>query len=516
LATSNAQAGLGNPATDRSFFGHPRGLATLYFSEMWERFSYYGMRAFLILYMGTAVSAGGLGLDTATAAVIYGVYTSSVYLANIPGGWLADRVFGQRKAVLYGGILIAAGHFSLAIPAAITFYVGLLLVVLGTGLLKPNISVIVGQLYGQQDVRRDAAFSLFYQGINLGAFLGPIITGFLVQSESFRSTVTGWGMDPNSAWHWGFGAAGVGMSLGLIQYVLGWKYLGTAGLRPPTASTPEEFAKAKRQATIYIGIGAVVLALLGTMIAMGTIEVTRARVTTVFTILLLTVTAGIFGSLFASKEWTAVERGRLYMIGVYFIAAVLFWGVFEQAGSTLNLFALERTNNVAFGAAFPSTWWQSVNAVLIFVLAPVFAFMWVKLDKGQASTPTKFAIGLVLVGLGFLYLVPGARITLDGTKVGPSWLFMVYLIHTLAELFLSPVGLSAMTKLAPPKIMSLVMGIWFLGASIGNFLAGQAASFYEHLPMPTLLMAVAALPMAVGVVMFLFRKRLTGLQGGIS
>jgi POT family proton-dependent oligopeptide transporter len=306
------------------------------------------------------------------------------------------------------------------------------------------------------------------------------------------------------------------MSLGLIQYVFGWKYLGTAGLRPPTASSPEEFARAKRQATIYIGIGVVVFALLGTLIGMGTIEVTRARVTTVFTILLLTVTIGIFGSLFASKQWTAVERGRLYMIGVYFIAAALFWGVFEQAGSTLNLFALERTNNVAFGAAFPSTWWQSVNAVLIFVLAPVFAFMWVKLGKGQASTPTKFAIGLVMVGLGFLYLVPGAEITLDGTKVGPSWLFMVYLIHTLAELFLSPVGLSAMTKLAPPKIMSLVMGIWFLGAAIGNFLAGQAASFYEDLPMPTLLMAVAALPMAVGVVLFVFRKKLTGLQGGIS
>jgi POT family proton-dependent oligopeptide transporter len=474
------------------------------------------MRAFLILYMGTAVSMGGLGLDTATAAVIYGVYTSSVYLANIPGGWLADRVFGQRKAVLYGGILIAAGHYALAIPASVTFYVGLLLVVLGTGLLKPNISVIVGQLYSQEDVRRDAAFSLFYQGINLGAFLGPIITGFLVQSAWFRTTITGWGMDPNSAWHWGFGAAGVGMTLGLIQYVLGWKYLGTAGLRPPTASSPEEFARAKRQATTYIGIGALVFILLGTAIGMGAVEVTRERVTTVFSILLITVTVGIFGSLFARKDWTPVERRRLYMIGVYFVAASLFWGVFEQAGSTLNLFALERTNNVAFGRAFPSTWWQSVNAVLIIIFAPVFALVWVKLGKGQASTPTKFAIGLVGVGLGFLYLVPGAQMTLDGTRVGVSWLFMVYLIHTLAELFLSPVGLSAMTKLAPRPIVSLVMGIWFLGAAVGNFLAGQAASFYEELPMPTLLTAVAVLPMALGVAMFVFRKKLTNLQGGIS
>jgi POT family proton-dependent oligopeptide transporter len=249
---------------------------------------------------------------------------------------------------------------------------------------------------------------------------------------------------------------------------------------------------------------------------MGAVEVTRERVTTVFTILLLTVTLGIFGSLFARSDWTPVERRRLYMIGVYFVAAALFWGVFEQAGSTLNLFALEKTNNVAFGFAFPSTWWQSVNAMMIFILASVFAWVWIRLGPRQPTTPTKFAFGLIGVGLGFLYLVPGAQITLDGTKVGPSWLFTVYLIHTVAELVLSPVGLSAMTKLAPVKIVSLVMGIWFLGASIGNFLAGQAASFYEELPMPTLLIAVSILPMLLGVTMLVFRKKLTALQGGIN
>jgi len=510
-----AERGQGAEASDRAFFGHPRGLATLFFSEMWERFSYYGMRGFLLLYMSTAAATGGLGLDTATAAVIYGVYTSSVYLMNIPGGWLADRVLGQRKAVLFGGIFIAAGHYALAIPASTTFYFGLLLVAVGTGLLKPNISVIVGQLYGPQDVRRDAAFSLFYQGINLGAFLGPIITGFLVQHERFRALITGWGMDPNSAWHWGFGAAGVGMTLGLVQYVLGWRHLGTAGLRPATASSPEEFQRAKRQATVYIAIGVVVIALLGLAIARGAVVVTRERVTTVFTILLLTVTIGIFGSLFARKDWTLVERRRLYMIGLYFVAAALFWSVFEQAGSTLNLFALDKTNNVVFGYAFPSTWWQSLNAVLIVLIAPVFAFMFLKLGHRQPATPIKFAIGLIAVGLGFLYLVPGARMTLGGDKVGISWLFMVYLIHTLAELWLSPVGLSAMTKLAPPKIVSLVMGIWFLGASVGNFMAGQAASFYDELPMTTLLIAVSVLPMTLGLVMLIFRRKLTELQGGI-
>jgi POT family proton-dependent oligopeptide transporter len=504
-------------SSDRSFFGHPRGLSTLFFSEMWERFSYYGMRGFLILYMSTAATLGGLGLDRATAAVIYGVYTSGVYLANIPGGWLADRVLGQRKAVLWGGILIASGHYSLAIPWNATFYLGLLLVVLGTGLLKPNISVIVGQLYAEKDVRRDAAFSLFYQGINLGAFLGPIITGFLVQDERFRAMLAGWGMNPNSAWHWGFGAAGVGMTLGLVQYVLGWRYLGTAGLRPPTARSPELYAEAKSQAIRWISVGALILVILAVVIASGMVEVTANRVTTVYTILLFAVTFAIFWSIFSQAEWTPVQRGRLYMIGLYFIAAALFWSVFEQAGSTLNLFAVDKTNNVApLYGEFPSVWWQSLNAVLIVLLAPLFVWLFMSLGNRQPATPTKFALGLIGVGLGFLYLVPGAQIAETGVKVGVSWLFMVYLIHTLAELWLSPIGLSAMTKLAPEKIMSLVMGIWFLGASIGNFLGGQAASFYETLPLPTLLTAVSVLPIAVGVAMLIFRRKLTELQGGIQ
>jgi proton-dependent oligopeptide transporter, POT family len=515
VSVQQRERGLGDAASDRSFFGHPRGLSTLFFSEMWERFSYYGMRAFLILYMTASVATGGMGIDTATAAVIYGVYTASVYLANIPGGWLADRVLGQRRAVLYGGILIASGHYALAVPAAATFYLGLLLIILGTGLLKPNISVIVGQLYGTQDTRRDSAFSLFYMGINLGAFLGPIIAGYLVQNEGFRAQLASWGMDPNSAWHWGFGAAGVGMTLGLVQYVLGGRALGTAGLQPTTASSPEVFAQAKRQAAIYVTVGIVLLAALAFAIYSGTIVLTKDRVTAAFSILLFVVTAAIFGTLFTNKEWTAVERKRFVMIGVYFIAAALFWSVFEQAGSTLNLFALNSTDNRIFGREFPSTWWQSVNAIMIFALAPVFAWLWLRLDARQPDTPAKFGLGLLGVGIGFLILVPGAGIAAGGAKVGPIWLLLVYLLHTLGELCLSPVGLSAMTKLAPAKVMSLVMGIWFLGASIGNFLGGQAASYYERLPLPTLLTLVAALPIIAGLAMLLFRKQLTRLQGGI-
>jgi proton-dependent oligopeptide transporter, POT family len=261
----------------------------------------------------------------------------------------------------------------------------------------------------------------------------------------------------------------------------------------------------------------VILVLLAVVIGMGMVTVTANRVTTVYTILLFVVTFSIFWSIFSRAEWTPVQRGRLYMIGMYFIAAALFWSVFEQAGSTLNLFAVDKTTNVAPGyGEFPSVWWQSLNAVLIVLIAPLFAWMFIRLGSRQPATPTKFAFGLIGVGLGFLYLVPGASIAQSGVKVGVSWLFMVYLIHTLAELWLSPVGLSAMTKLAPEKIMSLVMGIWFLGASIGNFLGGQAASFYETLPLPTLLTAVSVLPIAVGVAMLIFRRKLTELQGGIQ
>ena len=482
---------------------------------MWERFSYYGMRGFLILYMTAATTSGGMGLDVASAGAIYGTYTSLVYLMSLPGGWVADRLLGQRRTVLYGGILIAAGHFALAVPTIGAFYFGLILVVLGTGLLKPNISVIVGQLYEQNDVRRDAAFSIFYMGINLGAFLGPLITGYLAQSGGFRARLADWGMDPNSAWHWGFGAAGVGMTLGLIQYVLGTRALGTAGLQPVPAASPQAAAKLRSQAFTWLGGGLGVLGVLGVLIASGILPVTAQQITGAYGYILLIVTLGFFVWLFFGSTWTPVERRRLYVIGVYFVCAALFWSVFEQAGSTLNLFADRSTDNVVFGRNFPSSWWQSVNAMLIFALAPVFAWLWVKLGDSQPAAPTKFALGLIAVGVGFLSLIPAAQIAGNGAKVGISWLFIVYVIHTLGELCLSPVGLSSMTKLAPARIVSLMMGVWFLGASVGNFIGGQAASFYEAMPLTTLLAAVAVLPIVAGLAMLAYRKPLTAMQGGV-
>jgi len=494
-------------AADRAFFGHPRGLSTLFFTEMWERFSYYGMRGFLIFYMTAAATAGGMGLDVATAAAIYGTYTSMVYLMSVPGGWLADRVLGQRKAVLYGGILIAAGHYTLAVPSASAFYIGLVIIVLGTGLLKPNISVIVGQLYTPRDIRRDAGFSIFYMGINLGAFLGPLITGFLAQDPRFRALIAGWGMDPNAAWHWAFGAAGVGMTLGLLQYVFAGRSLGTAGVAPGGATTPALAAKFKRQALLWGGALTVVLIVVGLLAAAGIVTILPTTIRNLAGYSLIVITIAFFAVLFLDRSWTSEERGRLWIIFVFFVCAAIFWSVFEQAGSTLNLFADRSTRNELLGFQFPSSWFQALNALFIIAFAPLFAWLWVALGQRQPSAPTKFAFGLIGVGIGFMILVPAAASVASGGLVSPLWLMAVYLTHTFAELCLSPVGLSSMTKLAPPRVVGSMMGVWFLGASVGNFLAGQMASFYEKMPLESLLGAVSVLPVVAGIVMLIFSKR---------
>jgi POT family proton-dependent oligopeptide transporter len=504
-----------SPASrDRSFFGHPRGLSTLFFTEMWERFSYYGMRGFLILYMTASVDVGGLGLGTPVAAAIYGTYTSMVYLLGLLGGWLADRLIGQRRAVLYGGILIASGHFSLAFPATSTFYLGLALIVVGTGLLKTNISVIVGQLYEEKDKRRDAGFSIFYMGINLGAMIGPIVTGLLAQAPRFRSWLAGMGMDPNSAWHWAFGAAGVGMTLGLVQYLLGSRHLGTAGINPTPASSPAAFARLKRQTTIWLGGTLLVLVLVGIGLATGALTLAPEQVTGAYRYVLTGITLGFFIWLFGAGKWTREERDRLIVIAVFFAASSLFWSVFEQAGSTLNLFADRSTRNQLLGYGFPSSWFQSVNAFFLVTFAPVFAWLWIRLGSRQPSSPAKFSIGLMCAGLGFLVLVPPAQTAQTGSLVSPLWLLSTYLLHTWGELCLSPVGLSSMTKLAPTRIVSLMMGVWFLGTSVGNYLGGQMAGLYEAMPLPNLFGAVGLFGFAAGVIMLLCSRTLARMMHG--
>ncbi len=476
---------------DHAFFGHPRGLSTLFFTEMWERFSYYGMRALLLLYMTAPLAAGGLGFDAAQGGAIYGLYTSMVYMTTLPGGWIADRLIGQRRAVLYGGLIISAGHFSMAVPSLTTFYFGLFLIVIGTGLLKGNVSVIVGQLYAQADQRRDAGFSIFYMGINLGAFIAPIVCGYLGQRVS---------------WHTGFAAAGVGMLIGVTQYVLGSRHLGDAGLRPVPDASPEA-GRALRRRTAALGVALVAaLVVIGGGAYTGMVPITPMQVADAAGVFLLLLTLGFFAWLFFSRGWTADERRRLYVITVLFLAAALFWSVFEQAGSTLNLFADRSTDNQVLGRGFPSTWYQSLNSLFLIILAPVFAWIWIRMAarEMEPTSPAKFAFGLVFVGLGFATLVIAARLAEQGVMVSPMWLVTTYLLHTIGELTLSPVGLSAMTRLAPARIAGLMMGVWFLATSVGNFIGGRVAGFYESMALPTLFGTIAAFAIVAGLLLFAF------------
>jgi POT family proton-dependent oligopeptide transporter len=493
----------GPASHDRSFFGHPRGLSTLFFTEMWERFSYYGMRALLILFMTAPIAAGGLGFDTAVAGAVYGLYTSMVYMTTLPGGWIADRLIGQRRAVLYGGIIIASGHFSMAFPSLVTFYLGLFLIVIGTGLLKGNVSVIVGALYGKDDIRRDAGFSIFYMGINLGAFIAPLVCGYLGQRVN---------------WHLGFAAAGVGMVIGVIQYIAGSKYLGTAGLHPAPAATPEAAARLKSRALLAGGLTLAVLVALAIGAYTGVVPVTAKQIADAAGYLLLIITLGFFAWLFFGGDWTPEERRRLYVIGALFFAAALFWSVFEQAGSTLNLFADRNTRTALLGWTFPSSWFQSLNSLFIFALAPVFAWLWIRLasTRREPSSPAKFALGLVFVGAGFAILIVAARLAEQGIQVSPLWLALTYLLHTIGELCLSPVGLSAMTKLAPARIAGLMMGVWFLASSVGNYMGGRVASFYEAWPLPNLFGAVAAFAIVAGVILFLLVPPIKRMMGEVN
>jgi len=439
------------------FFGHPRGLSTLFFTEMWERFSYYGMRAFLILYMVHA-----LGFDDKHAGSVYGTYTASAWAAAIVGGIIADRWLGQYRSVLYGGIIIALGHFTLAFHPLPFFYAGLSLIVIGTGLLKPNVSGIVGSLYEPNDTRRDAGFSLFYMGINLGAFIGPLIAGYLAQKVD---------------WHVGFACAGVGMTAGVVQYILGRNRLQPAVERLERQRRESRATARERKLSVS---------------STGPTEQT------------------FWG-------FTKVEWKRLAAMGVFFVFAAVFWGAYEQAGSTLNLFGDRYSNTTILGFTFPSSWFVSVQALFVIVLAPAFAWLWIKLGRLEPSTPTKFAIGLLFTGLSFLLLMIPARHlqATPGIRVSPFWLIGCYFIQELGELSLSPVGLSVFTKLSPVKIVGLMLGVWFLADSVGNKVAGYAAGFISSAPLPDLFGTVAAVCLGASFIAFLMIKPVRSLMGGI-
>ena len=494
--------GVMSSPSDKAFLGQPRGLSTLFFTEMWERFSFYGMRAILMLFMTTAVVKGGLGFSPEQAGPIYAMYTSMVYLAAVPGGWLADNLLGQRRAVLYGGMIIMIGHVLLALHGLEFFYAGLCCVVMGTGLLKPNISVIVGSLYAAEDKRRDAGFSIFYMGINLGAFSAPLVCGWLAQSAKFKSILGGMGFTPENSWHWGFGAAAVGMFFGILQYVFTSKSLGDAGQLSARAREPENQSKARKTFKLWGSTFLLLLLVAGLVLMHWPHLATSNNIKGAFSIVLFSVVVTFFGKLLLDASFTKAERARLLTILVLFCGASVFWGIFEQAGSTLTLFAERNTHNEIFGFAFPSAFWQSVNAALLVLFAPVFAWLWQALDKRDPSVPTKFGFGIFFAGLGFAVLALGASLAMGGERVSPLWLFSVYALHTIGELCLSPVGLSSMTKLAPTRVVSLMMGVWFLATAVGNFLGGSVSGYYEHFELPTLFALVAMSGIVMSILMF--------------
>jgi POT family proton-dependent oligopeptide transporter len=449
--------------------GHPRGLSTLFFTEMWERFSYYGMRAFLILYMTTEVAKGGLGFDVAHAGSVYGTYTGSIWLATIGGGIVADRLLGAYRSVLWGGIIIALGHFTLAFREIPFFYAGLSLIVIGTGLLKPNATTMLGSLYSPEDARRDAGFSIFYMGINLGAFIGPIIAGALAQRVD---------------WHAGFACAGFGMLAGVIQYVLGrdrlrptWAGAGGAPGRTIgfTPATPKPDP----------GPGSVGAAAAATASA---------------------------GGRFTRAEWM-----RMLAVCVFFLFAALFWGAYEQAASTLALFADQKVERTVFGWAVPSSWFVSIQAMFVIVLSPVAAWVWTRLGRREPSTPMKFSYGLLLVGVSFVLLLPAGIIATGAGAplVSALWLFAAYFLQVCGELCLSPVGNSVVTKLAPARVVGMMMGVWFLSIAAGNKLAGYAASLTATIALPQIFGAIAAITIVASIILMLLTPSIRRMMGGV-
>jgi POT family proton-dependent oligopeptide transporter len=492
------------PPQGGGFFGHPRGLATLFFTEMWERFTYYGMRALLVLFM-TAAATGtnpGLGFDVGKATAIYGLYTAMVYLMALPGGWVADKLWGQRKAVFVGGCIIAAGHFSMAMPPLPFFYFGLSLVVIGTGLLKPNVSTMVGELYPEGGARRDAGFSVFYMGINLGAFLGPILCGLLGE---------------NYNWHLGFSLAGVGMVAGLIQYSMGAKYLGAAGYLNTGESTDVVAQRAASFYKVLTGVAGVVV-LLAVLMSTGAINLSLQQVATVLGYGIIVMAILYFAYLLTAGGHTTDDKKKLIVIFWLFILAALFWSGFEQAGSSLNLFASENTDRVVLGWEAPASWLQSVNALFIIMFAPVFGWLWVWLARRNAnpSIPVKFGLGLLGLAAGFFVLAWGAANATNGNLVSPAWLIVTYFLHTVGELCLSPVGLSSITKLAPRGRVGQMMGVWFIGASLGNLFAGLVAGRLESLAPAALFSSVAMFVSVAGVIALLVSPGVKKLMGNVS
>jgi POT family proton-dependent oligopeptide transporter len=451
------------------FAGHPKGLGPLFFTELWERFSYYGMRAILILYMTSTAAQGGLGFDVKHAASIYGTYTMAVYLTALPGGLIADYVTGARMAVLLGGIIIACGHFAMVFHSMTFFYLGMALIAIGTGLLKPNISAMVGGLYKEDDPRRDSGFSIFYMGINVGALLAPLAIGYLAKGESFKGFLTSMGMDPTMSWHWGFGAAGVGMILGLVVYLWNRDKLATVGNKVKTRAKDRVDKSEKADEAVQPAL--------------------------------------------TKGDWK-----RIAAIFIFFVFTILFWGAYEQKGASLNLFADRLTRTEIFGMRFPAPYLQSLTPLFVIMLTPVFSILWVRLRERQPSSPVKFTLGMLFIGVAYLLMIPAAMLTASG-RVSFWWLVGLYFLEVCGEMCLSPVGLSTVTKLSPPKLVGIMMGVWFLASSIGSKLAGYLSGFFvsdNSWQLTKLYGGIAAGLLLATVILALLTPTIKRLMGRVS
>jgi POT family proton-dependent oligopeptide transporter len=509
-----------------TFFGHPRGLATLFLTEMWERFTFYGMRAVLLLFLVTAVSHGGFGLDDKTGAAIYGLYNAGVYLASLPGGWIADRLIGAQRAVMAGGVAITLGNTLLATSTSPKgFYLGLFVIVLGVGLLKPNVSAIVAGLYPEGGARLDSAFTVFYIGINIGGFLGPLVIPLAQEYFGLRA---------------GFGVGAVFMAIGLVQFYFSRHFLGGAGLHSSAvhaigggvgdgvgvggggAPGGETMVPRSREwLRLWVGLG-LVAALVGAVGA-GIIVVDPVSLARAATYVIVGMAVLYFAYYFFVADLTRDERKRGVVLLVLFIGCALFFSGFEQAGSSLNLFADRYTDRTIAWLHFviPTGWFQSLNSFFIFIFAPFFAWAWIALAKRNLnpSAPAKFAIGVILMGSGFLVMAAAAAIVASGSKVLPYWLLMTYLLHTFGELCLSPVGLSYFTKLAPQRFVGQMMGMWFLATSLGNLVAGLIAGEFDANNVGAMTgqyLHIVYFSVGLGAVLLALSRPVKKLMGGVQ
>ena len=489
----------------QSSMRQPRQIYMLFLTEMWERFSYYGMRALLVLYL-----VNSLKYDRADALQLYATYTSLVYIAPVVGGYLADKWLGKRRAVLIGAIVMAMGHFAMAFPSLLIFALGLLII--GNGFFKPNLSTLVGGLYGENDPRRDGGFTIYYMGVNLGGFIAPLVCGVLGEKLG---------------WHYGFGAAGVGMVIGVIVFAVGQKMLGTLGFPPGREVTEQSSLTARDWTTIVVTSVLMIAVVYLVLQGWNLLNPAQFGVTPFAACLYILLAAALFMLL---RHWmnrarnaanpealTPIEIHRIIAILIMGFFVIFFWMGFEQAGGTMNLFADKQVDRQLFGWEIPTSYFQSLNPMLIFILGPVFAMFWLWLDTSRfrIATPAKMGIGMIILGIGFIVLAIAQGSADASGPVGAQWLFFVYFFHTVGELCLSPVGLSMVTKLAPVRLVSLMMGIWTTANFIANYLAGILEKLLEGSGFPLYWFLVAS-SIGAGVVLLLITPWLKKLMHGVG